>query len=74
MLSPGGYFDFELEEAWRELDDIPFDEDEEGVLRISRDWNQFPKGTDREEIWKFFDREHSMGVHWLLYDFPNVDD
>jgi len=69
MLSPNGYSDQELEEMWCELEDILFDEDEDGELILSQDWKQFPKGTSRDEIWHFFDREHSMGVHWLLYDY-----
>lgn len=69
MLSPGGYFDQELEEWWNELTDIPFDEDENGELILTQDWKQFSKGTSRDEIWHFFDREHSMGVHWLLYEY-----
>lgn len=69
MLSPGGYFDYELEEWWNELTDIPFDEDENGELILTQDWKQFFKGTSRDEIWHFFDREHSMGVYWLLYEY-----
>lgn len=66
MLSPSGYNDPELEDMWNELEDVPFDETEDGRLILAEDWRQFPKGTEREEIWKFFDKEHSMGVHWLL--------
>ena len=32
-----------LEEQWDELSDIPFDEDEEGTLHLSWDWNGFNK-------------------------------
>lgn len=27
----------------------------------------FPAGTDREEIWQWFDQRHSKGVAYLLY-------
>lgn len=58
------YDDELLEEMWEELEDIPFDEDE----CIEQDWNGFSKGTDREEIWHWFDEQHSKGVYWLLYE------
>ena len=58
------YDDELLEEMWEELEDIPFDENE----CIEEDWNGFPKGTFREEIWHWFDEQHSKGVYWLLYE------
>lgn len=57
-----------LEGEWDELSDIPFDEDEEGTLYISRDWNGFKKGDSRDEIWHYFDRYHTKGIHYLLYE------
>ena len=49
MLSPNGYSDQELEEMWCELENVLFDEDENGELILSQDWKQFPKGTNRDE-------------------------
>lgn len=57
-----------LEEKWRELADIPFDETG-GDLVLSRRWWLFETGTEREEIWKYFDEHHSKGVHYLLYEY-----
>lgn len=74
MLSPSGYNDRELEEMWEELGDVPFNENEDSELVLAEDWRQFPKGTAREDIWRFFDKEHSMGVHWLLYEFDPLDE
>lgn len=34
---------------------------------MSDDFLHFPKGTHREDIWKWFDKKHSKGVHFLLY-------
>lgn len=56
--------DEQLEKLWDELEDIPVDADE----CIEVDWNGFEKGTDRYEIWHWFDERHSKGVHWLLYE------
>lgn len=63
------YTDKELEKMWDELTDIPFDEDLDGKLILSVNWKSFTKGTDREDIWQFFDKNHSKGVAWLLYEY-----
>ena len=59
------YNDAELEDLWRDLVDIPIDEDE----RLEEDWFIFKKGTWREDIWHWFDERHSKGVYYLLYEF-----
>lgn len=64
--------DAEIENLWCDLSDVPFDELPDGRLVLAEDWNQFPAGTDREDIWHFFDRNHSKGVAYLLYDFDNL--
>ncbi|MDX8367692.1 hypothetical protein [Cytobacillus sp. IB215665] len=65
------YTDKELEEKWMELSDVPFDyQDDEGVqdLSLSLDWFAFKKGVKKGEIWSWFDKRHSKGVGWLLYE------
>ena len=60
--------DTQLEDMWGDLTDIPFDEaNVPGDMILAVDWCGFPKGTDRETIWLFFDRHHSKGVAYLLY-------
>jgi len=62
------FSDNQLEEIWTDLDNIPFDEaDVPGDMILAEDWRGFPKGTDRLEIWQFFDKHHSKGVAFLLY-------
>lgn len=62
--------DEQIEKLWDELEDIPFDEDSNtGELLISEDWHIFTTGTEREEIWHWFDDNHSKGVVWLLYEY-----
>lgn len=65
------YTDNEIEKMWDELADVPFNEDSEGKLILSVDWKDFTKGTDRDEIWHFFDENHSKGVAWLLYEYTS---
>lgn len=55
--------DQELEELWAEFGDAPMDPETE---KIEEDWNGFLAGTDREEIWHWFDEHHSRGVAWLF--------
>lgn len=61
------YSDEKLEELWDDLTDVLFDEDAEGRLVLMSEWHRFPKGTEREEIWHWFDERHSRGVAYLLY-------
>ena len=56
------YNDAKLEDLWRDLVDIPIDEDE----RLEEDWFIFKKGTWREDIWHWFDERHSKGVYYLV--------
>lgn len=59
------YDDEELEAMWYEFEDIPIDENE----CLDVDWQGWSKGTHREEIWHWFDYQHSKGVHWLIYEY-----
>ena len=52
-----------IEDKWRELEDVPFDDE-----YLSENWWLFKKGTHREDIWHYFDEHHSKGVHYLLYE------
>jgi hypothetical protein len=53
-----------LEELWNELEDVPMNPETEC---IEEDFYIFPAGTDREDIWHYFDERHSKGVAYLLY-------
>ena len=60
--------DQEVENIWKEFEDVPMDEDSNGELVLAHDWRQFKAGTTRTEIWKWFDEVHSKGINWLLYE------
>ena len=63
--------DEQIEELWGSLANVPFDEaNVPGDMILAEDWQGFPKGTNRETIWLFFDELHSQGVAYLLYN-PN---
>lgn len=64
--------DKEIEAKWEELEDILFDEDDNGSLYLVSDWWIFPAGTYREEgVWRWFDEHHSKGVGWLLNEYES---
>lgn len=59
-----GYTDNEIKELWYQLEDIPMDPETECM---EAPFLHFPAGTSREDIWKWFDKNYSNGVHSLLY-------
>lgn len=61
--------DQRLEKMWDTLTDVPVDPYTD---RIEEQFMHFPAGTEREEIWKWFDERHSKGVVYLL-NFGQVE-
>jgi hypothetical protein len=61
--------DREVEKLWEELEDVPFDENENGRLVLANDWYGWSKGTMREDIWSWFAGHHSKGITWLVYEY-----
>lgn len=58
-----GERDKKLEELWDEFGDVPMDAEE----CIEDPFLSFPAGTDREDIWCWFDERYSKGVAYLLH-------
>ena len=56
--------DAELEKLWNEFADIPMDPTTE---KIEAPFLHFEAGTEREDIWHWFDQRYSKGVAFLLY-------
>ena len=47
-----------LKELWKEFSEVPVNDDDE----TERDFLDFPAGTDRMEIWSWFDKKCPNGV------------
>lgn len=62
--------DTELEKLWVEFGDLPMNPDTE---EIEAPFLGFPAGTNREDIWHWFDERHSKGVSYLLYGIPSYE-
>lgn len=56
-------YDSLLEDLWKTLTDVPMNPDTEDM---EEDWFIFPKGTNREDIWDWFDEQHPKGVGWMM--------
>ena len=56
--------DKRLEQLWAEVGDVPMNPETE---KMEEPFLHFPAGTDREDIWSWFDERHSKGVVYLLY-------
>lgn len=56
--------DRQLEELWAMFADIPMDPETE---LMEAPFLGFPAGTNREDIWHWFDERYSRGVAALLY-------
>ncbi len=62
--------DSRLEEWWHDFSDVPMNPE---TKQMEVEFLHFPAGTDREEIWKWFDERHSKGIYYLLYGEQNTD-
>lgn len=62
--------DEELEALWEQLADVPANPDTE---KLEEPYLHFPVGTDKEDIWRWFDKRHSQGVAYLLYRNSKTD-
>ena len=56
---------------WEELEDVPFDETDDSRLVLAEDWHGHPKGTDREEIWYWFEETFHVSVAADLMRLPD---
>lgn len=54
-----------VQAVWQTLTDVTIGDDE----CIDQNWFIFPTGTFREDIWRWFDKKHSKGVAWLMYEY-----
>lgn len=56
-----------LEELWAGLEDIPVNPDTEKLELFYYIW---PAGTDKKDVWRWFNERYSKGVSYLLYGIP----
>lgn len=54
--------DEDIEKLWKDFGDIPINDDDE----IDVDFHFWEKGTDKMEIWHWFDENHSTGINYLM--------
>lgn len=61
------YCDRYYESLWHEFADVPFDDHDDSDMTLAEPWHGFKAGTEREDIWHWFDALYSKGVYALLY-------
>lgn len=54
----------EILDLWHKFEDVPMDPDS---CKIEESFLHFPAGTDRLDVWKWFDVKWPKGVYDLLY-------
>ena len=59
--------DKNVEALWIEFQDIPVDRN--GNLRVT--WKAYPKGTNKNEVYEWFNRHHSKGLSDLMEEVEN---
>jgi len=52
-----------IAEMWKEFGNIPVDSNE----NIDEPFHNWPRGTDKYEIWHWFDENSSKGLHYLMF-------
>ena len=57
--------DKQIEQLWREFEDVTTYEDENGALCIVSEWKEFEANTDVRVIWNWFNSMHSKGIYYL---------
>ena len=69
--------DKEIEEKWRELEDVLFIEAKDFYkgneeykddieLLLANNWFVFNAGIPLQDVWYWFNEQHSKGVGWLM--------
>jgi hypothetical protein len=56
-----------VNEAWERLGDTPVNDDGELDADYSLNGLTFEVGTDREDVWRYFEEEYGVSVHALMF-------
>ncbi len=66
------YSDELVRSWWEQFGDIPINEEDETLDEdfIIPDVVTFEKGTDKEDVWHWFDNEYSNGLYRLMFSNP----
>lgn len=62
------YTDEQLRQLWEEFGDVLIDySDDAPDGELADDWFIFEAGTDKMEVWHWFDEHYSDGVYRLMF-------
>ena len=54
--------DKNVEALWKEFQSVPVDRNE-NLMTV---WKAYPKGTNKNEVYGWFNRHHSKGLSYLM--------
>lgn len=54
--------DKNIETLWKEFQNVPIDRN--GNLKVA--WKSYPKSTNKNEVYGWFNRHHSKGLAYLM--------
>lgn len=57
--------DLNIEEIWMQLSNVTIDDDE----CIMSPFYIWEAGTNKEDIWRWFNKNHTKGIHYLMYEY-----
>lgn len=60
--------DKNIEASWKEFQNVPLDRN--GNLKVS--WKAYPKGTNKNTVYDWFNRHHSRGLSYLIEEVKKV--
>lgn len=60
--------DREIEKLWSDFSNIPINSEEE----TEEQFLHFPMGTNKKDIYLWFDEQHSKGMAYLLYNYDFI--
>lgn len=66
-----GFMNYDLRDIeilWDHFADVPIDPETE---QLEEDFFIWKQGTDKEDIWHWFDEHDARGVHYLLYEYDS---
>lgn len=59
--------DKNVEASWKEFQNVPVDRN--GNLKVA--WYAFPKGTNKNTVYDWFNRHYSKGLSYLMEEVKN---
>lgn len=71
QIEPIKYSQRDIEILWDHFEDVAIDPETE---KLDEDFFIWKKGTDKEDIWHWFDERYRKGIYYLLYEYDSKNE